>query len=45
MSKTMCEMNKDDRAEKQTDPRYKCKRCNAIAHKEKHLCKPKKIKE
>jgi hypothetical protein len=45
MSKTMCEMNKDERDEKQADPRFKCKKCGCVAHKEKHLCKPKKIKD
>lgn len=45
MSKTMCEMDKAERAEKQDDAKYKCKRCGEVARKEKNLCKPKKIKD
>jgi len=45
MSKTICEMDKSERKEKQEDARYVCKKCEATAKKEKHLCKPKKIKE
>ncbi len=25
--------------------RYRCKKCDAVAKKKKHLCKPKKIKD
>ncbi|MDP4209644.1 MAG: hypothetical protein Q8928_12595 [Bacteroidota bacterium] len=45
MSKTICGMDKDEIAEKQTDAKYYCKKCGSIAKKEKHLCKPKKIKD
>jgi hypothetical protein len=45
MSRTMCEMNREERAEKQVESRYACKKCGETARKEKHLCKPKKIKD
>jgi hypothetical protein len=41
----MCETDKTDKARKEADPRFQCKKCGSLAHKEKHLCKPKKIKE
>jgi hypothetical protein len=44
MGKTICEMNKSEKLEKQADPKYICKRCSSVARKKKHLCKPKKIK-
>lgn len=37
-------MDKDEIREKQADSAYYCKKCGAEARKEKHLCKPKKIK-
>ena len=44
MSKTMCEMNDDKKAEKQEKGvRFRCKKCGNEAHKEKHLCKPKEL--
>jgi hypothetical protein len=45
MSKTMCEMDEAKKVEKQAEARYSCKKCGAFARKEKHLCKPKKIKD
>ena len=45
MTKTMCKKNKVKKAKVYTkEKKYKCKSCGAAAHKEKHLCKPKKIK-
>ena len=38
-------MDKAEKAEKQVDAKYYCKKCDAVARKEKHLCKPKPIKE
>jgi hypothetical protein len=40
MSKTMC---KSDAPEKGDKGRYICKKCGALAKKEKHLCKPKPV--
>jgi hypothetical protein len=34
-----------DRLEKAQDPKFLCKKCGEKAHKEKHLCHPKKLKE
>lgn len=45
MSKTMCEMNKEERVEKQAEQNFYCKKCGETAKKEKHLCKPKKLKD
>ena len=45
MSKTMCELSKEEKLEKSAEPKYYCKKCSATAKKEKYLCKPKKIKE
>lgn len=28
---------------KEEDAKYKCKKCDRLAKKEKHLCKPKKL--
>jgi hypothetical protein len=44
MSKTICETDKNEIARKAAEPRFECKRCGSVAHKEKHLCKPKRIK-
>jgi hypothetical protein len=44
MGKTMCKMDVAKQQEKQVEPKYKCNQCGSVAHKEKHLCKPKKIK-
>lgn len=44
MSKTMCKIDKKEKkkiAEK--EQKYECKSCGRTAHKEKRLCKPKKI--
>lgn len=45
MSKTMCNMEITERIEKSVESRYKCKKCGEKAHKEKHLCHPKKMKD
>jgi hypothetical protein len=45
MSKTTCTMDKAEKAEKQADAKFYCKKCDAVARKEKYLCKPKKIKD
>ena len=45
MSKTMCERSEKEKSEKRVDAVYFCKKCSETAKKEKHLCKPKKIKE
>ncbi len=42
MGKTACK-NKD-LIEKE-NPKYVCKKCDATVRKEKHVCKPKKIKK
>lgn len=42
---TVCELSKEQKLEKQTEAKYYCKKCGGQAKKEKHLCKPKKIKE
>jgi uncharacterized Zn finger protein len=45
MAKTMCKKNKEELLKmKGKEKFYKCKSCGATAHKEKHLCKPKKLK-
>lgn len=45
MSKTMCRKNEEKRAKVLAkEARYQCRKCKATAHKEKHLCKPKKFK-
>ena len=36
----MCKRDKKDRVVK--DPKYKCKKCQLVASKEKHLCDPTK---
>jgi hypothetical protein len=44
MTKTMCKKDKEDLQKvRGKEPKYKCKSCEETAHKEKHLCKPKKI--
>ena len=45
MSKTMCELSKEERLKKSVESKYYCKKCSATAKKEKYLCKPKKNKE
>lgn len=40
MSKTLC---KSFTPKEVVPVKYVCKRCGALARKEKHLCKPKKI--
>jgi hypothetical protein len=40
MSKTMCKPNPPKTGDK---VKYTCKKCGALAKKEKHLCKPGKI--
>ena len=45
MSWTVCELSEEKQLEKQKEAKYVCKKCGAEAKKEKHLCKPKKIKE
>lgn len=45
MGKTICK--EDDKkviAKRGNNAKYTCKSCGAEAEKEKHLCKPKKIK-
>jgi len=42
MSKKTC---KSDKSKKIKKAKYQCKNCEEIALKEKHLCKPKKLKE
>ena len=42
MSKTAC---KDKSLIVIDDPKYVCKKCGATVKKEKHVCKPKKIKK
>jgi hypothetical protein len=39
MSKTVCKKKKKKEV---PDPKFSCKKCNAIATKKKDLCKPKK---
>ncbi|MDD3787368.1 MAG: hypothetical protein PHO94_01580 [Petrimonas sp.] len=41
MSKTAC---KDKDLIEKENPKYICKKCDATVKKEKHVCKPKKIK-
>lgn len=41
MSKTAC---KDKEVVETDQPKYICKKCNATVRKEKHVCKPKKMK-
>lgn len=41
MSKEMCKRDKKDR--EVATPKYRCKKCQLSASKEKHLCKPTKI--
>lgn len=44
MTKTICKKSKDDLLKvREKDAKYRCKSCGETAHKEKHLCKPKKI--
>ncbi len=43
MGKTMCKEKKKD-SDKQKDGEFKCKKCGAVASKEKKLCKPEKNK-
>jgi hypothetical protein len=44
MGKSMCRKSKTDRLRVKEKPaKYFCKDCEADAHKEKHLCKPKKL--
>ncbi len=42
MGKTAC---KDKDLIVTTDPKYICKKCDVTVKKEKHVCKPKKIKK
>jgi hypothetical protein len=42
MSKTAC---KDSDVIDNKDPKFECEKCGATAKKEKHLCKPHKIKK
>ena len=44
MSWTVCELSEEQKLIKQTEAIYYCKKCGGITKKEKHLCKPKKIK-
>jgi len=45
MGKTLCDLKPAEKQEKQAkELMYECKKCGEKAHKEKHLCKPKKIK-
>ena len=44
MTKTMCKKDKESLKKiKEKPAKYKCKKCQATAHKEKHLCKPQNI--
>jgi hypothetical protein len=44
MTKTMCKKSKEDLDKiSSKEPLFRCKKCDETAHKEKHLCKPKKI--
>ena len=45
MSWTVCELSEDQKLEKQAEAKFYCKKCGGESRKEKHLCKPKKIKE
>ncbi len=42
MSKTAC---KDSDVIDHNDPKFECKKCGATVKKEKHVCKPHKIKK
>ena len=42
MSKHMCEKGQKDEKDVE-NPRYKCKKCSALAKKEKQVCKPKEL--
>jgi hypothetical protein len=45
MPKKMCrDENEILKKKDKKEPRYTCKICGAVTVKEKHLCKPKKIK-
>jgi hypothetical protein len=44
MSKTVCKEDKKKAAKRSANAKFACKSCGAEAEKEKHLCKPKKIK-
>ena len=45
MSKKICKKLREGEAIKQYEsPKYFCKTCEAVAEKEKELCKPKKYK-
>jgi hypothetical protein len=45
MSKTLCKTSDPEKLQKkQEDPIYACGKCGKPARKEKHLCKPDKIK-
>ena len=45
MTKSMCKKSiKKIEEIKQKKAKYKCNKCQTTAHKEKHLCKPVKIK-
>lgn len=46
MGKTSCKLS-DKKYEKQLpeEAEFKCKKCDRLAKKEKHLCKPEKIKK
>jgi hypothetical protein len=47
MPKKMCKLAKKDKlkktARRAADPRYICKKCLRVAHKKKHLCKPREL--
>lgn len=44
MSKTLCKTRDEDkRANKQADPKFKCKKCGNKVGKEKYVCKPEKM--
>jgi len=41
MSKNICKIkDKKKLDKKQREARFRCKKCKAVARKEKHLCKP-----
>ncbi|MFN8209279.1 MAG: hypothetical protein U0T82_18030 [Bacteroidales bacterium] len=43
---TFCETGDKDKKKKWgIDPRFECRKCREVSHKEKHLCKPRKLKE
>ena len=42
MSKTAC---KDKNLIDRDDPKFECEKCSATVKKEKHVCKPHKIKK